>query len=235
MTSLVHLGQTLASTYQYSYPSTSSSGGSTPAGFGILFGVFALLMLLIIVAEWRIFQKAGRHGWASIIPVYNNWVLFEIVGYPGWWAILSLVPIASIFTSIMVMVSLFKLAKMFGKGTGFAVCTILFSWVCLPILAFGSAKFNSGNDSSGQQSNDPPYPQADLGQTYNPSQQTQAVASNLPQEEAYNLVHPTQPSQGAPTTAETPASTESNGSPVSAEPEEARPEQSGDSVSQPPQ
>ena len=52
-------------------------------------GVFGLLvwlgiLVLLLVASWRIFVKAGRPGWASLIPFYNLYVLCEIVSWPGW-------------------------------------------------------------------------------------------------------------------------------------------------------
>jgi len=101
-----------------------------------------VLAILILVALWKIFTKAGKPGWAIIVPVYNIWVLFEIVGYPGWWSVLSFVPIANFFTTIMIFVSYFKLGKLFGKGTGFSICLVLFPYITLPILGFGKSQFS---------------------------------------------------------------------------------------------
>ena len=36
------------------------------------------LAILMIIAMWKIFQKAGDKGWKSIIPIYNNYTLFKI-------------------------------------------------------------------------------------------------------------------------------------------------------------
>ena len=30
-----------------------------------------ILIVLEIIATWRIFEKAGEDGWKSIIPIYN--------------------------------------------------------------------------------------------------------------------------------------------------------------------
>ena len=68
------------------------------------------------------------------------WTLFEIVGLHGW---LSLIPFANM---ICMYIALYKLAKKCGKGTGFAICTIFFAIICLPILAF-SKDNNSDNNS----------------------------------------------------------------------------------------
>ena len=45
-------------------------------------------------------------------------------------------------------VAYYKLAKKYEKGTGFAICTVLFTFICLPILAFSKEK--SIDNSNGQ-------------------------------------------------------------------------------------
>jgi hypothetical protein len=47
------------------------------------------LTVLLIVAWWKLFEKAGEHGWAAIIPYYNSYVLFKISGKKKlYWAFL---------------------------------------------------------------------------------------------------------------------------------------------------
>ena len=47
--------------------------------------VIALIMLIImVIANWKIFTKAGKPGWASIVPFYNMYTLFEVAGMNGW-------------------------------------------------------------------------------------------------------------------------------------------------------
>jgi len=121
----------------------------------ILLAAFIVALVLLIIPLWKVYKKAGKPGWAAIIPVYGTWVLFEIVGYPGWWAILSLVPIVNIFPAIMGLIAYFKLAKLFGKSDVFGVMLILFPWVCLPILGYGKAQPSGGDQ--------PPQPGASTG------------------------------------------------------------------------
>jgi len=137
---LLHFAQYTNDLYYTTSTSTSSSDVSLAALLPVIFFTLALSVFMVIVL-WKVYQKAGKPGWAAIVPVYNSWVLFEIVGYPGWWAILSLVPFVNIFPAVMMLVAYFKLAKLFGKSDGFAVCNILFSYVTMPILAFGKAQF----------------------------------------------------------------------------------------------
>ena len=48
------------------------------AGFWL---IWVAIIVLLIIANWKMFEKAGKPGWASIVPIYNVIVLFEIIGY----------------------------------------------------------------------------------------------------------------------------------------------------------
>jgi ABC-type sulfate transport system permease subunit len=113
-----------------------ATSSSSPSSATLL--IYAVLILINIVALWRVFQKAGEPGWAAIIPFYSTYVLLRIVGRPGWWLILFFIPLVNIVISIVVAV---YLAKAFGKGPGFAVGLIFLPFIFCPILGFGSAKY----------------------------------------------------------------------------------------------
>ena len=108
----------------------------------ILLGIWILfclaLAVVIIIAQWKIYEKAGKPGWACIIPIYNTLVLLEIVGKPWWWILLMLIPVVN-FIFVIWMTNL--LSKSFGKDEGFTVGLLLLSIVFYPILGFGSAKY----------------------------------------------------------------------------------------------
>lgn len=137
--------QTTSEFLPYTTTTTSSDAAATAAGMMAIFFILMIPVLIVlvvmIISLWKVFQKAGQPGWAAIVPVYNEWVLFEIVGYPGWWALLSFVPFVNFFPAVMAMISYYKLAKLFGKSDGFAICNIFFSYVTMPILAFGKSQF----------------------------------------------------------------------------------------------
>ncbi len=102
-----------------------------------LFGFVVFVILLI--AGWRIFEKAGKPGWAFIIPFYNVIVLLEIVGKPWWWLLLMIfVPLGNLIWGIW---TTNLLAKSFGKNEGFTVGLILLPFIFYPILGFGSAEY----------------------------------------------------------------------------------------------
>lgn len=96
------------------------------------------LIIISIVALWKLFTKAGQPGWASIVPIYNQIVLIDIAGKPIWWFLLMFVPVVNIVISIMIYVGL---AKNFGRGTGTVVGLIFLPFIFLLILAFGSAEY----------------------------------------------------------------------------------------------
>lgn len=110
---------------------------------GAQFGIATTLLMLAVavfylVTGWKIFTKAGKPGWAVIIPIYNIVVMLEIVQRPIWWIILFFIPVVNVVIAIMMLVDL---AKVFGKGTGFALGLIFLSFIFYPILAFGSASY----------------------------------------------------------------------------------------------
>jgi hypothetical protein len=96
------------------------------------------LIFLPIVVQWIIFQKAGKPGWASIIPIYSLYVLLKIVGKPGWWLLLFCIPVVNI---VYLIWTINMLSKSFGKDEGFTVGLVLLGIVFYPILAFGSARY----------------------------------------------------------------------------------------------
>ena len=111
------------------------------AGIGIVgWLLYMAVIVFYIFCMWKVFAKAGKPGWASIVPIYNVLVQLEIVGRPWWWLLLLLVPVVNVVIGILVMLDL---AKVFGKGSGFGVGLILLSFIFIPILAFGDAKYQA--------------------------------------------------------------------------------------------
>jgi len=120
------------SDYGYSY------GGGSVLGSILYF----VLIVFFIYCLWRVFSKAGKPGWAAIVPFYNVIVELEIVGKPWYWLLLMLIPVVNVVLGIIVMV---RMAKVFGKGGGFAVGLVLLPFIFLPILAFDSSTYLGPN------------------------------------------------------------------------------------------
>ncbi len=118
--------------------STMEDGGG-----GGLIGIVMMLVWLavvigIIAGIWKVFVKAGKPGWACLIPIYNIVVLLQIVGRPIWWLVLLLIPIVGFVVAIIISIDM---AKSFGKGTGFGIGLALLGFIFYPMLGFGDAKY----------------------------------------------------------------------------------------------
>lgn len=120
---------------------TSSASTAAVGGAMVVTYVISLaISILAIVAMWKIFTKADKPGWASIVPVYNIIVLFQICGMNPLLILLLFIPIANVVVYIMALI---KLAGKFGKGGGFAAGLIFFNFIFMLILAFGDAEYQA--------------------------------------------------------------------------------------------
>lgn len=60
--------------------------------FAVLFIALICLavLILVIVAEVKLFKKMGKPGWAAIVPFYNTYVLVECAGLNWWWFLVAI-------------------------------------------------------------------------------------------------------------------------------------------------
>lgn len=136
--------------------SSYSTQGTAPSPVSTIIGL--LIALLVIVAMWKVFTKAGQPGWASIIPIYNVYIWCKIVGRPWWWIILMLIPLVNFIILIILSIDM---AKSFGKGVGFGLGLAFLGIIFLPILGFGSAQYQgpaAGTSGAGPAIPRPPQP-----------------------------------------------------------------------------
>jgi hypothetical protein len=116
-----------------------SGGMETAAGIMKTVGIVSVILAIImIVAVWKIYVKAGKPGWASIVPIYNIIVYLEIIGKPWWWLLLMCIPFVNIIFAIW---AINLLSKSFGKGVGFTIGLLILGPIFILILAFGGAKY----------------------------------------------------------------------------------------------
>ena len=138
---------------------------STLLSLATTYAVIAIIgYILMVVAWWKIFTKAGEAGWKSLIPLYNVYVLFKItwktlvfwivivcyfvsgiignmdsdssiVNFLGW--------LCSTAPTVILLVYDYKLSKAFGHGLPFAIGLMIpgLKNIFLLILAFGKSKY----------------------------------------------------------------------------------------------
>jgi hypothetical protein len=112
---------------------------------GLVLVVYLLIVILMIASMWKVYEKAGKPGWAAIVPIYNIIVLLEIVKKPVWWIVLLIIPIVNIIVALIIYM---QLAKSFGKSSGFGLGLVFLGFIFFPILAFGDAQYESASNDS---------------------------------------------------------------------------------------
>jgi len=137
--------------YNYTY---ETDGGGIFAG--IMLAVWLVFILAVyvvtVIGLWKMYVKAGKPGWAAIIPIYNWWVWVEMIGRPRWWfwvylaaVLLAWIPLVGFVLAIVIFViylmGCLDMAKCFGRGTGTGIGLWLVPFVFAPILGFGDAQY----------------------------------------------------------------------------------------------
>lgn len=121
--------------YDYDYDAIY---GAVAGVLGVYYLILLAICIVMIVAMWKIFAKAGKPGWAAIVPLYNGYCLYDIAFGSGWLFLLTFVPVVG---AIMAIVMLFKLAQAFGKGVGFGFGLWLLMPIFILILAFDDSVY----------------------------------------------------------------------------------------------
>lgn len=121
----------------------------------VYFIIELVIAVYIIFITWRVFEKAGRKGWESIIPFYNIYVAFTIAGLEWWYLILMFVPFVNIYVAVHLSI---ELAHRFNKSTAFGFGLLFLNPIFMSILAFekdtvytpvdGSSNMNSSNNNN---------------------------------------------------------------------------------------
>lgn len=124
------------------------------AGIGGL--LYMVLFVLSIIGFWKLFEKAGKPGWASLIPIYNIIVMFEIIGKPLWQLVLFFIPFANIYVFITLMVGM---CKSFGKyGIGNYLFAIFLSPIAFTLWGFSAdTRYVGPSEGPGAVSGGPGY------------------------------------------------------------------------------
>lgn len=117
------------------------------------------LLVLVLIATWKIFVKAGEKGWKSLIPFYSVYIQCRIAGISKiFWIDLPVMILLLVLnwtgrneTGVykvlyysnfaLQALSYGYLARAFGKKVKFCIAAAFLPVIFLPILGFGSAKY----------------------------------------------------------------------------------------------
>ena len=162
---------------------------SSPPAYNPVFTIISLVLcVFVLVCMWIIFRKAGKPGWAAIVPFYNLYVLFDITWGSGMRFLLLLIPIYNIILSIQTQV---RLAKAFGKSGGFAAGLVFLPYIFIPLLAFGKETYQGVPVKAAPYQNNP-YQQGGY------SQQPQQFQYAAPPQQPQQYAAPQQPAPQQP-------------------------------------
>lgn len=113
----------------------------------LLIVMCAILVITILIiytmALWKIFTKAGKPGWAAVVPVYNAVVYFQICGLNPWLLLLFLVPYLNVVAiSIILSISYVNLTRAFKRDIYYMFGLMFFNILFLAIFAFGNDRYS---------------------------------------------------------------------------------------------
>ena len=127
--------------------------------FGLIFGLIYLGIIIVIIGGmWKLFEKAGKPGWASLIPIYNFSVMMEITGKPIWQIVFFFIPFANIYLVITLGVSF---CRSYGKfGIGNYLFYFFLSFIAIPVWGFSDeTRYLGPSEGPGSMAGSPaPYP-----------------------------------------------------------------------------
>jgi hypothetical protein len=91
------------------------------------------IIVPVIISFWKLFERAGKPGWAIFVPFYNIIIQLKIIRKPWWWVFLICIPYLGFIWQIWAL-NLF--VKSYGKNEGFTIGCFLLPFIFFPILAF---------------------------------------------------------------------------------------------------
>lgn len=110
----------------------------------LLFALFFIVVIYVIMALLlgRIFKKAGVPSWKAWVPFYNNWTLLELGEQHGFWAVLAIIPIINIVSTVFMFIAMYNIGLKLGKQGAFVLWAIFIPIVWYIWLAVDSSTWN---------------------------------------------------------------------------------------------
>jgi hypothetical protein len=142
-------------------PAEVALGAGMVGVIGTLMAIGALIWFLVpAFGFFKMLKKGGQRGWFAFIPLLRDYALFKMawtvkafiictvllavlqLGGESENIVVSLVAAVSGIAYIVMQVKLMlRLAKSFGKGTGWGLLLFFIPFIAALILGFGSAEY----------------------------------------------------------------------------------------------
>ncbi len=100
--------------------------------------LWIVMTVVLIVANWKIFTKAGKPGWAILIPIYNIIVMMQIIKKPLWWVIMLFIPIVNVVFGILIV---YNMVLKFSQPGWHVILALFVGIIYYPYLAFSKAEY----------------------------------------------------------------------------------------------
>ena len=131
-------------------------------GAGVwLLALSILFFLLQVIAQWKLFTKAGEGGWKSLIPVYNYYTLFKITWSRTAFFVIAALMIASTLllqhtdsglcmvlgrissalVSLITIIETYKVSRAYGHGFPYFLGLLFLEPLFVMILGLGSSRY----------------------------------------------------------------------------------------------
>lgn len=131
-------------------------------GAGVwLLALSILFFLLQVIAQWKLFTKAGEGGWKSLIPVYNYYTLFKITWSRTAFFVIAALMIASALllqhtdsglcmvlgrissalVSLITIIETYKVSRAYGHGFPYFLGLLFLEPLFVMILGLGSSRY----------------------------------------------------------------------------------------------
>lgn len=99
--------------------------------------ILGIWLVYSTIIRWIIYHKAGKPGWAAIIPIYRQIVMYQVCGITPLFMLLWFIPILGwIVMFVMAIVKRFSLASSFGRSGLFGFGLLILPPIFQAILAF---------------------------------------------------------------------------------------------------
>lgn len=165
----------------------TASSATNAAGDITYLIVMLIIYVACVVGYWKVFEKADKPGWHSIIPFLNSYDLFEIGGVKGGYSFLILIPFVGWLIYLFFAVkSYIGISRAFGKGDAYAVLLFFLSPIGFILLGFGKDTYNASLMTAAKntatnnqpQTNNEPNAQVNQASSVNPTTPSSPINQN---------------------------------------------------------